>query len=134
MLAVVPFLTLLAGMRYEWWEYPSPADIFLDLATVCLAILGLIVLGVIWAVRSYRYWKRNRRLTWSSAVAPLLVVATAAAFALVDGPVDRDFDRANGQMEELALSMLGDVGARLGPTEIGGVRFSTVYVGNDNCV
>ncbi|MET4046299.1 MULTISPECIES: hypothetical protein [unclassified Rhodococcus (in: high G+C Gram-positive bacteria)] len=133
-LAAVLFLVLLAGMRYEWWEYPSPEDTLLDFATVWLALFGLVATGSVWAVRLYKYWTRHRRLTWASALTPLLVLTTAAAFELVDLPVHRDFDRAHGQMEELARTMLRDGNSRLASTEIDGVQFSVIYVGEDNCV
>ncbi|CCQ14625.1 putative uncharacterized protein [Rhodococcus sp. AW25M09] len=121
-------------MRYEWWEYPSPEDTLLDFTTVWLAILGLIATGIVWAVRLSKYWTRHRTLTWASTLAPLLVLVTVAAFELIDLPVHRDFDRAHDQMEELAQTMLRDGNSRVASTEIAGVQFSVIYVGEDNCV
>ncbi|WP_155289236.1 hypothetical protein [Rhodococcoides fascians] len=52
---------------------------------------------------------------------------------MVPTPGSRDFERAQGEMESLALSMLQNDDRRVGPTELGGVRFSTVSIVND-CV
>ncbi|MGV8872176.1 MAG: hypothetical protein ACOH2Q_06600 [Rhodococcus sp. (in: high G+C Gram-positive bacteria)] len=133
-LAAVLFLSLLAGVRYEWWRFPSPFDFVLELATVWLGILGLVAVGTVWIVRAYKYWQINHRLTWLSVIVPVLIVAGIAGFAVVDIPAKREFNQANSQMEELAISVLRDGRQNLGPTVVGGVYFTTIYVGNDNCV
>jgi hypothetical protein len=133
-LAAVPFLAIIAGVRYDWWQYPTAAVIFLEPATVCFALLGLLAIGVFWVVRSYGFWKREQRLSWRMGPAPLVVVATALVFFTVQTPTDRAFDRANPEMAELADSMLRDGTEHLGPTEIDGYEFSTVFIRVDNCV
>ncbi|MDG3010626.1 hypothetical protein G4X40_10740 [Rhodococcus sp. D2-41] len=133
-LAAVPFLLLLAGVRYDWWQYPKPAVVIVEPATVGLAILGLATVGVVWAFRSFGYWKRERRLPWGAGLAPLAVAATALIFVLVPTPAVRGFDQAHYEMERLATSMLRDHTQRVGPTEIDGIEFSSVYIEEDNCV
>ena len=39
-LAAVPFLAIIAGVRYDWWQYPTAAVIFLEPATVCFRAPG----------------------------------------------------------------------------------------------
>ncbi|MCQ4129128.1 hypothetical protein NOU13_31990 [Rhodococcus erythropolis] len=133
-LAVVPFLAILAGVCYDWWRYPKPAVVLLEPATVCFALLCLAVVGVFWIVRSYGFWKREQRLSWRMGLAPLVVVATVLVFFTVQTPTDRAFDRAHPEMAELADSMLRDGTQHLGPTEINGYEFSTVFIREDNCV
>lgn len=133
-IATVPFLILLAGVRYDWWRYPKPAVIILEPATVGFAILGLAIVGFVWIVRSYGYWKRERRLSWTIGLAPLIVMATALVFVLVQTPTDRGFDRAHDEMKALAMSMLADNTQHIGPTEINGLQFSSVYLKEGNCV
>ncbi|MFC7962407.1 hypothetical protein [Rhodococcoides kroppenstedtii] len=133
-LAAVPFLGLLAGMRYEWWSYPSPADLILNLGTVWLGLLGLTAVGIFWAIRLYRYRRRSGKLAWQILVAPVVVAVAALLFVTIDLPDDRDFDRASGGMQDLAVSMLQDGRDTAGETTVDGVSFSTVYVGKDDCV
>ena len=133
-LAAVPFLAMLAGVRYDWWRYPKPAVVLLEPATVCFALLGLLAVGVFWVVGSYGFWKREQRLSWGMGLAPLVVVATVLVFFTVQTPTDRAFDRANVQMVMLADSMLRDGTKHLGPTEIDGYEFSTVFIRADSCV
>ncbi|WP_221621583.1 hypothetical protein [Rhodococcus sp. KBW08] len=133
-LVAVPFLALLAGVRYDWWRYPTAAVIFLEPATVCFALLGLAVVGVFWVVRSYGFWKREQRLSWRMGLAPLFVVATTLVFFAVQTPTDRAFDRANAEMAMIADSMLRDGTEHLGSTEIGGYEFSTVFIRDGSCV
>ena len=133
-LAVVPFLALLAAIRYEYWQYPSPAaNILIEFVLLWVAILGLAGVGLVWLVRLYRSWTRDRRLPWTVVVAPLSVTVAAVVFVLVPTPGSRDFEGAHGEMESLALSMLQNDDRRVGPTELGGVRFSTVSI-VDDCV
>lgn len=133
-LVAVPFLAIVAGVRYDWWQYPTAAVIFLEPATVCFALLGLLAVGVFWVVGSYGFWKREQRLSWRMGLAPLVVMATALVFFVVQTPTDRAFDRANAQMAELADSMLRDGTEHLGTTEIGGYTFSIVFIRDDSCV
>lgn len=133
-LAAAPFLALLAGVRYDWWRYPKPAVVLLEPATVGFAVLGLVAVGVVWLFRSSSYWKRERRPSWTIGLAPLVVAATALVFVLVPTPTERGFDRAHVGMEQLAMSMLGDHIQHIGPTEINGLKFSSVYIGPDKCV
>ncbi len=133
-LAAVPFLAVIAGVRYDWWLYPKLAGVLLEPATVCFALLGLAVVGVFWFVRSYGFWKREQRVSWRMGLAPLVVMATALVFFTVQTPTDRAFDRANAQMAVLADSMLRDGTEHLGTTEIDGYKFSTVFIRDDNCV
>jgi hypothetical protein len=133
-LAVVPFLALLAAIRYEYWDYPSPAaNILIEFVLMWVAILGLAGVGLVWLVRLYRCWTRDRRLPWTAVIAPLSVTVAAMVFVLVPTPGSRDFERAHGEMESLALSMLQNDDRRVGPTEVGGVRFSAVSI-VDDCV
>jgi hypothetical protein len=132
--ATIVFLGLLAGNRFEWWDYRSPWNLFLDLVIVWVSVAGLIVVGVVWIFRLYRYHKALRRWPWPSVIAPLLVLVAAVAFNVIEQPVNRDFDRAQAQMEELANSMLDQGSPRLDNTKISGVTVSPIYVGDDNCV
>ncbi|MBM7415553.1 MULTISPECIES: hypothetical protein [Nocardiaceae] len=121
-------------MRYEWWSYPSPAELILDLGTVWLGILGLAVVGVVWAVRLWRYRLHRGKFAWGSVFAPLLVMGVAISFAVIDLPAVRDFDRAKDGMEDLAKSMLRDDTDTVAGVAVDGVSFSPVYVGKDDCV
>ncbi|WP_415976120.1 hypothetical protein [Rhodococcus sp. 077-4] len=132
--ATVVFLALLAGNRFEWWDYRPPWNLFLDLVIVWLAVAGLIVVGVVWAYRLHRYLTSNRHWPWPSVIAPLLIVAAAVAFVAIDRPVDQDFDRARTHMESLAESMLNRHIQRIGSIRISDVSLSPVRVESDNCV
>ncbi|OZD03434.1 hypothetical protein CH275_16845 [Rhodococcus sp. 06-235-1A] len=132
--AAAAFLLLLAGNRFEWWDYRSPWNLFLDLVIVWAAVAGLIVVGVVWIYRLYSYRKNCRRWPWPSIIAPVTVLVAAVAFVVIELPVDRDFERARTQMEDLAISMLDEGNQRLVSIEISGVSFSTVYVADNNCV
>ncbi|MDJ0402989.1 hypothetical protein QNA23_05845 [Rhodococcus erythropolis] len=103
--AAVPFLAVLAGVRYDWWRYPRPAVLLLEPATVGSALLGLAVVGTLWIFRSYGYWKREQRWSWRTGLAPMVVATTALVFVLVPTPREGAFDRARGGMEAVAHSI-----------------------------
>ncbi|MDI9914600.1 hypothetical protein [Rhodococcus sp. IEGM 1379] len=133
-LAAVPFLALLAGVRYDWWRYSRPAVILLEAATVGIALLGLTVVGALWIFRSYGYWQREQQLSWKIGLAPLVVASTAFVFVLVPMPTEGAFDRARGEMEQLADSMQQNQTPYTGRrTVIDGLEFH-VYIREDNCV
>lgn len=132
-LAAMPFVLVLAGVRYEWWRYPSPLAVVAEPATVILAVLGIAVVGALWILRCYRYAKRRRRLPFSVGFAPVLVAVSATAFALMPPPAETDFEDAHGDMTALAVSLLDRGAERAGPVEVGGTRFSSVFV-EDGCV
>ena len=132
--AAIPFLLLLAGVRYEWWEYPEPADVILEPVTVGLALFGLISVGIVWAVRSYLQWKRIRTIARGFGVLPAVVLIAAIAFAAVSPPEVSEFNSAHGIMEDFAVSMLSGKASQVGPTEIGGIEFTTIYVDDERCV
>lgn len=133
-LATVVFLALLAGNRFEWWDYRSPWNLFLDLMIVWVAVAGLIVVGVVWIYRLHRYRTSTGRWPWQSVAAPLVVLLAAVAFVAIDRPVERDFDRARPQMGSLAETMLDKHIQRIGSIRISGVSLSHVRVESDNCV
>lgn len=133
-LAAVPFLAMLAGVRYDWWRYPKPAVVLLEPATVGFALLSLLAVGAFWVVRSYGFWKREQHLSWQMGIAPLVVITAALAFVTMQTPTDRIFGGANAEMAELADSMLRDGTQHLGPTEIDGYEFSTIFIREDDCV
>lgn len=133
-LLAVPFLVLLAGIRYEWWRHSSSVQVLFELAVVWFALFGLVGVGAVWVIRCYRFWRRERRIGWAMGLGPLVVVVAAVVFVVVPKPAERAFDRARVDMEKFAVSMLHDQRERVGPTEIGGLAFTTVYVEDDRCV
>ena len=104
-IATVPFLAMLAGVRYDWWRYPRPAVLLLEPATVGSALLGLAVVGALWTFRLHSYWIREPHLSWRTGLAPMVVATTALVFVLVQTPTEGAFDRARGGMEAVASSM-----------------------------
>lgn len=83
-LAVVPFLALLAAIRYEYWHYPSPAaNILIEFVLVWVSILGLAGVGLVWLVRRHRNTRHLYSQSVSATIAPIDGVTGLGRVALI---------------------------------------------------
>lgn len=125
------FVILLMGVYYDWWPFPRSIDFLASMAIFWLCIIGLIVLGIIWIIRSSQYIRNQKRWGWTIWVAPALVVGLIAIVFLFPHPT---FDSARDSMEAVAHEVEKNPSEQLRAITIGGIDFESIDKREDGCI
>lgn len=135
---VVPVLVLMCR-HYGWWPSPFGDFRWLDpLLASAAALLILIVVGVVWAIRTLYVLGQDRRWSWWILPAPVVV---GAALAVVVSVPATSFLDTSGEFEAVALDLLENPGTvaeelEIGPFEVRRARVAppdeVYFIDNDS--
>lgn len=113
---VVPVLVLMCR-HYGWWPSPFGGFRWLDpLLVSAAALVILVMVGLVWAIRTLYVVGQDRRWSWWILPAPLVVTAAVAVVMLV--PQVSFLDKS-GEFETIALDLLKNAGTVAEQLEIG---------------
>lgn len=122
---VVP-LAALVCRHYGWWPSPFGDFRWFDpLLVSAAALLTLIVVGLVWAVRTLYVLGQDRRWSWWILPSPVAVIAAVAAVLLM--PPATFLDKS-GEFETVAIALLEQPGSTVEELEIGQFEISSAHV------
>lgn len=103
--------------HYGWWPSPFGGFRWLDpLLVSAAALVILVMVGLVWAIRTLYVVGQDRRWSWWILPAPLVVTAAVAVVMLV--PQVSFLDKS-GEFETIALDLLKNAGTVAEQLEIG---------------
>ncbi len=113
---VVPLIALVCR-HYGWWPSPFGDFRWFDpLLVSAAALLTLIVVGLVWAVRTLYVLGQDRRWSWWILPSPVAVIAAVAAVLLM--PPATFLDKS-GEFETVAIALLEQPGSTVEELENG---------------
>lgn len=122
---VVPLVALVCR-HYGWWPSPFGEYRWLDPFLVsAAALLILIVVGLVWAIRTLYALGQDRRWSWWILSSPIAVIAAVALVLLM--PPATFLDKS-GEFETIAIGLLEQPESTVEELEIGQFDISSAHV------